>query len=368
MRLDGHRIVRVNLAVVMFALLAGGASTASFAEPYLAVRQGLKCVACHVNPTGGGLRNDFGTVFAQQVLPQHRPGDGPVFTGKISDLLRLGADLRTGWSGTTIPNQQSQRKFELNQARVYGEVTLIPQRLALYVDELVAPGSAQTQEAYLRYGNTSEGWYVKGGKFYLPFGWRLQDNTAFVRQLTGINMAAPDEGFEIGYEKPQWSAQLAVSNGAGNAGEGSGHQAVAQVAWVHSAMRLGVAAGTTDSDRGDRRMGGVFAGFRTGRFAWLGEADLVRDEGYADGPRSGVSALGEVNWSIRDGHNLKLTGEYFDPDRHLDEDEQNRWSLVYEVTPLPFLQLRAGYRRYEGIPQNDLQNRRLTFVELHGFF
>ena len=75
-----------------------------------------------------------------------------------------------------------------------------------------------------------------------------------------------------------------------------------------------------------------------------------------------------MNWGIRNGHNLKLTGEYYDPDRDVDEDEQNRWSLVYEYTPLPFVQLRAGYRRYEGIPQNDLQNRKLTFLELHGFF
>ena len=358
---------RLRLAAVLL-LMSLGHGASAFAEPYLAVRQGLKCIACHVNPTGGGLRNDFGTVFAQQLLPQHRPSEAPVFSGKISDLLRLGADLRTGWSGTSIPNQSSQRKFALDQARIYGEVTLIPQRLALYVDELVAPGSAQTQEAYVRYGGQANGWYAKGGQFYLPFGWRLQDSSAFVRQLSGINMTTPDTGVELGYESPQWSAQLAVSNGAGNVTEASGHQIVAQAVWVRSAVRFGAAAATTESDRGDRRMGGVFAGLRTGRLSWLGEADLVRDEGFAEGSRSGVSALGEVNWSIRDGHNLKLTGEYFDPDRDVDEDEQNRWSLVYELTPLPFIQLRAGYRRYEGIPQNDLQNRRLTFIELHGFF
>jgi len=34
----------------------------------------------------------------------------------------------------------------------------------------------------------------------------------------------------------------------------------------------------------------------------------------------------------------------------------------------PGLQLRLEFRRYRGIPQNDLQNRRLAFIELHGFF
>jgi hypothetical protein len=32
------------------------------------------------------------------------------------------------------------------------------------------------------------------------------------------------------------------------------------------------------------------------------------------------------------------------------------------------VQLRAGYRRYRGIPQNDTDNRRAAFVELHAWF
>lgn len=355
------------LAVV--ALVSCGGGGLARAEPYLAVRQDLKCITCHVNPTGGGLRNDFGIAFAQNVLPARPAAAGtPNWSGKLADLLRIGGDLRTNWSTTTIPNQKSLRKFALDQVRVYADVALIPQRLGLYVDQQIAPGATQNQEGYLRYGDPTNGWYLKGGRFYLPFGWRLQDNTSFIRQTTGINMATPDTGVEIGFEKPQWSAQLALTNGAGNAQEPSGHQATAQLVWVRSLWRLGAAASMTESELGDRRMGGVFAGLHTGPLAWLGEVDLVRDEGFPEGNRSAAAALGEVNWAIRPGHNLKLTGEFFDADRDVDENEQNRWSLVYELTPLPFVQFRAGHRRYDGIPQNDLQNRRLTFIELHGFF
>ncbi len=54
--------------------------------------------------------------------------------------------------------------------------------------------------------------------------------------------------------------------------------------------------------------------------------------------------------------------------RHADLVQQNRYSVMYEYTPIQFVQLRAGFRRYRGIPQSDIQNRRLTFIELHGYF
>jgi hypothetical protein len=47
---------------------------------------------------------------------------------------------------------------------------------------------------------------------YLPFGLRLQDQSAFVLAATGINMTTPDEGVEFGWEHGPWDAQLAVSN------------------------------------------------------------------------------------------------------------------------------------------------------------
>jgi hypothetical protein len=208
---------------------------------------------------------------------------------------------------------------------------------------------------------------LKAGQFYLPFGWRLQDNSAFVRQVSGITMNAPDSGIEASMESGPWSAQVALTNGVGNTGTGSGHQLTGQLAWVQTRGRIGVAASSTSSDAGDRNMVAGFAGLRTGPLTWLGEVDLVRDEGFPEGRRSLLAALGEVNWTFRRGHNLKLTGEYFDPDRDVREDQKSRISLAYEWTPWPFVQLRLGARWWDGIPQNALDNRRLLFLEVHGF-
>jgi hypothetical protein len=47
------------------------------------------------------------------------------------------------------------------------------------------------------------------------------------------------------------------------------------------------------------------------------------------------------------------------------EDEQTRSSVVWEYSPIQFIQTRVGYRSYDGIPQNPAQNREELFVELH---
>jgi hypothetical protein len=355
------------LLPLVAALLAAGGGTAR-AEPYLAAQQGYQCSACHVNPTGGGLRNDFGVVFAENVMPAAGLPEGvPSWSGRVGDFLRLGGDLRASWTRTEVPAASALQAFNVDQLRMYAAVSVIPDRLALYVDEELAPGDAHSLEAYVRISDPSSGWYLKGGEFYLPFGWRLQDQTALVREVSGISMTTPDTGVELGLDHGNWSAQLDLTNGAANAGTGSGHQVTSQVVWVQSRYRVGGAASFTQAEAGNRRVGGLFAGLRTGPVAWLGEVDLVRDEGFPEGARSMLAGLAEADWAIRKGHNLKLTAEYEDPDRAVAQDQQTRWSFLYELTPMPFVQLRAGFRRYRGIPQDDLENRRILFIELHGF-
>jgi hypothetical protein len=168
-------------------------------------------------------------------------------------------------------------------------------------------------------------------------------------------------------ERANWSGQLDVTNGAANASSGSGYQVTGNLVHVQSIWRVGVSSAFTQSDAGNRSMYGLYAGLRTGPIAWLAEGDLVRQAGYPNGTRTMIPALIEADWSFHRGNNLKLTYEYSDPERSVPNNAQTRWSAVYELTPIPFLQARAGFRRYQGIPQNALQNETFGFVELHVF-
>jgi len=347
------------------------ASGVARAEPYLAVQTGFKCVQCHVNPSGGGLRNSFGNVFAQTQLAAKRLGgdDAELWTGSVGRFISIGGNLRANASYAKIPDQQSTDEFAVEEARVYLDVAVIPGRLSVYLDERVAPGNSENREANVRFWLREGELYVKGGKMYLPFGWRLEDDTAFARQLSGINMQAPDNGVEIGLERGPWTAQLAVSNGtAGGPETDDGKMFTARVEHVQNAWRVGASATLNNSDAGDRTGAALFAGARWGKFSLLGEVDWFDDDGIGANGRQRMATLAEANWLWRQGHNFKATFEWFEPDTDVDEDEQTRTSLVYEWSPVQFLQARFGVRRFIGIPQSDPQNRTEAFLQLHGYF
>jgi hypothetical protein len=354
-------------ACALLLCFAGGLAQA---EPYLAVQLGLKCGQCHVNPTGGGLRTAFGDTFAQTVLPmEHIDTALDNWTGQLGPYFRTGGDLRFDAQATQTPQASTLQEFSLEQTRVYLEADVIPNRLLAYVDEQVAPGGALNREAYLLYWSAGHDWYLKAGQMYLPFGLRLQDQTAFILTATGINMTNPDQGVELGWEHGHWDAQFDVSNGtAGGAVSGDGKQYSTQLSFVESRWRVGAAANRNDQPGGAKSALGVFAGLRTGPVEWLAQGEITNDQSIALRYGKQLATLLEADWLIMRGNNLKITQEFLNPNRAVPNGEENRWSVVYELTPFQFLQLRAGFRRNDGIPQDPSEHQRLYFLEAHGFF
>jgi hypothetical protein len=349
-------------------LLASVVPRLALAEPYLAVANGLKCSACHVNPTGGGMRNTFGTMWGQTALPV-RSFDvtGERWTGELNRYLGVGADLRGGATWIDQPGTSARSSFDVNSLRAYADLRVIPEMLSLYIDERLAPGTATNAETYLRLWTPGRRYYMKAGQMYLPFGIRLQDDGAFTREATGISFNTPDRGVEFGFDGAPWTAQFAITNGTAGAAEvDNGKQWSLRTEYVQARWRAGASFNLNDFEVGSRRMQNVFGGLRTGPVAWLAEFDYIVDS--TGGPhRKQRIMLAEANWGLRKGHNLKLTAERFDPDDAVAGDRQTRLSLLWEYTPLPFLQVRAGIRNYDDVGEIPFQNQRIAFLQLHGY-
>ena len=364
------KIISIRMMLRRVPLLLLFLALPAHAEPYLAVQMGLKCGQCHVNPTGGGLRTVFGDAFAQSVLPhKHLDTGADTWVGEINRFLEVGGDLRFDGDYEKTTNTPSVDAFALEQARIYLNGTVIPGRLAVYVDELVAPGGAVNEEAYGMYWSASHQWYVKAGQMYLPFGLRLQDLTAFIQTASGINMTTPDQGVEFGWEHNAWDAQFAVTNGTvGGPEVDHGKEYSAQLIYVEPRWRVGVGANLNDQEIGNKSALALFGGLKTGPVAWLAQVEVVDDKSIPNGAGRAFATLLEANLLLAAGNNLKFTSEFLNPNREASHEEQTRLSIVYELTPIQFVQLRAGTRYSIGVPQDYSGHQLLGFVELHGFF
>jgi len=357
---------------LMLCICAFGISIAH-AEPYLAVQQGLKCMQCHVNPTGGGERTTFGEIFSQNILPATRAGsDDTIWTGAINSFINLGGNLRADAQWNEVRNQKPLNQFTLEQTRIYMSATVIPDQLLFYVDELLAPGTATNREAWGQFWFDNKTWYVKAGQMYLPFGLRLQDQQAFTRQVAGISMDTPDQGVEIGFEHGAWDAQLAISNGTdGGAASNNGKDFTAQLAHVENRWRLGAGININDSSTaGQNRAASLFAGLHTGTIVWLAEIDKVSSPDSATSATTRITqtaVLLEADWLIKRGHNLKLTSEWYDNGKG-GRSAQQRLSMIYEYTPVQFMQLRLGYRQLGADQPIDALHQQQAFLQLHVFF
>lgn len=357
------RSLLISLPVLLqVALLALQAN----AEPYLAVHSQQACSQCHVNPTGGGLRTQYGSIYAQTSLAA-KPGKNPseAITSLFGKGLMLGANARGSARIADIDGQDDAGSFETDRVTLYLAAE-VNEHVTLYLDQKMAPGGALNREAWLML--RSGGWYLKAGKMFLPYGWRLEDDSAFIRETTGVNFNSSDNGFEIGLQRRQWHIQVSLTNGSAGAAElNDGKQGSLRGEYVGGSWRLGVSANYNNGDIADRSMYGLFAGLHTGDIAWLLEWDRIEDMTRGQPDNQLDATLLEANYAFRQGHNLKFTLESLVPDNDSEEDIY-RGSVVWEYSPWSFTQLRAGYRHFDSDDEQPINNREEAFLQLHVFF
>ena len=376
------------------------------AEPYMAVRYGYKCSQCHVNPTGGGQRNRFGTIFSQTELPRFTlsandlrswtglgssPDDDGVDAGDEDSMSDDGSSLfeSTFWSGrvtrhvsvggdvrvrnrTVIRNRAESKSnsFDLNEANLYASLELFNDAFVLYLDETVAPGGASSREAFAMLRGPWNS-YAKAGRMMLPFGMRIQDDAAFIREVTGFNFGVQDVGVELGMEPGPFSLHVAVSNGTqGSSDDNKDKQVTALGAFVQRHWRIGAHGTWNNTPAGKRIAYGAFTGIHFWRLSLLGEIDHIIDDIDVATGESTIHRLllyGAVNYHATDGVNLRISYDYADPTT-ASGDSFVRLSGGVEFFPVQFVQL-SSYLRYRDEVETSLRDDEFTLdFEIHVFF
>ncbi len=370
------------------------------AEPYIAVREGFKCSACHVNMTGGGKRTELVAAHARDFL--HYPNffaalakPADAFTGEVySPYVSIGADLRTdltaifqerGGDGTVNNNTAFRGRLDevdidVSEAVGYLEVRLIPDWLTFYLDQQFAPNTS-TREVW---GLLRLPWdfYAKGGKMFLPYGLQLQDDDAFIRGgrngsvTTGFSFDQQQAAFELGWEPGPVAAAVAVSDGASNDRDlqvtGTVSAMFTELPVVRNAL-IGGSATRSGPPGTQTVVFGFFGGTNLGPVTYLGEVDFRDDKDNSTGGKHRGTFIhySELDYLAFDWLNVKLAFDYADDDGDLSQranDSENRVSFGLEPFFSRFLQTRFFYRVGNGVESNPSHNQDLWTLEVHLFF
>jgi hypothetical protein len=371
------RIDRIALAATFLAAVLVALPRPTAARPQYAAREGLQCLSCHVDPSGGGLRNGNGFSYQRG---RHAFDVEPKFEEwtaepEIAKGVRIGADLRyVGMSFDTSPHDgdapdpETPTTFAKYAMQGAAYLALMPvEQLVIYYTHDVAAGAQKQRDWWgMIRGLTSANLYVKAGQIRPPYGIRFEDHSPFVRGRldgppgeTGIMDVDPrfsHPGVEVGLVKNRVFAHVAWQDPNGTFSPGFtrlGEKMIGGRAGVQfdnlivgaSARRNGL-ADANDDTRSTRY--GAYALFGRKSFALSAEVDAGEDEESADAKTlvQGAFLGGEVY--VSRGVTVRGEFNYMDVEDDLTEvvtRVSRRYGAGVEWSPIPFLRLTAEARK-----------------------
>ncbi len=376
--------MRTGQLILAGAVLLGLAA-AAHAEPYLAVRSGAKCSDCHTNLDGGGKRTAFAHIHSHDILRDLQilplPKGVKSFNGELNEYVSIGADLRVRSTSTwdSIPNARGRvpqnrafrphfasQDLEVQEALGSLQVDLWPDVLMLYGDFNAAGGGVTAREtvAILKLPYDT---FVKGGRFFPPFGLRVYEDEHYIRSRTGFTFQNPDEGVELGVIPGPFYLAASVTNGAGGDRDVltsfNGYGVFDELPVVRNVL----AGGSIARQSNKRTVGAIYAGANLWKFTYLAEFDIIDDRNVLppDTGRDQYASYAEVNLLLFDWLNVRGTFDFL---KVSGDRDQTRYQIGLEPFIDKFIQPRLYYVINNGPGNRPELNLTQLVFELHFFF
>lgn len=365
--------------VLFYGLIISLSLGEVYALPRFALLQGGTCGDCHVNPTGGLMRNDGGFAFGKNVLPMMRPDKDFPMSQKIGDNIQYGLDFRGNSylffgenPNLNLPKNSKRIDFQSMTGSVYTNVNLSEKINVFARYDFIW----QVWEAYaVAHILPNEG-YVKGGSFTPNYGIRLDDHTAYTRggDLGLITPGATkrglifdpryiESGVEVGQyisdfvlvtasvgnprtpviftTDPSYTANLlfypVISNKAALMLGGSVHIYRQQQFVVNKYIYPQV------------QLYGGYAGIGIGNFTLLGEYDIANS--YVKKDSASSALMIEAAYNLFKGVEAVVRYDRFDPLTDVNNDDISRLIVGFELFPYSFIEVRPQYRHQMEHPE-----------------
>lgn len=338
----------------------------AFSLPRFALKENSACIDCHVNPTGGIIRNRGGWSYSKNMMAMVSPRSEFEMSNKIGENIQFGFDVRGQYLLQTTDSTK-KTDFQRMNASLYTNVNLSD-------DISVVARYDFIQDIWEGYGVAHlipEVIYVKGGTFSPNFGIRIDDHTAYTRGgdfgllfTSGIkqgliyNPSYVESGVEVGVnilEKAFLTASVGNSSSALFVKDPSFTANLKITPQLSDEVSLFV--GGSFSLYRDRqssgpplfrqvfpqvKMYGGYFGIGFENFTLMAEFDFASD--YRANDTKSSFAMMEASYTIFKGLDAVVRFDRFDSDTKTDDDDLNRFIIGFEFFPYSFVEIRPQYR------------------------
>jgi len=336
-----------------------------FSYPRYSAYTGDKCMDCHVSPTGGLMRNQYGLNYARENLQM---GFLEKYTGKvkfnpeINKSIFIGGDVRIANVNDEIPNQQTMSTFLTMQGDLYVNV-LVNDFVNIFISPgIQIPGLSTKPEVYGMISKLPLDLYFKAGRFTPNFGINIAEHRAFQRKDFLNTPYSQDAGFELGITPGPLTFNIGIFNGINTDFFDNDRKkmfvASADAMFGFKDNNFNIDIGTSfynnPFDSLNLTTGGKFnaltqayTGFtKIGimkHIALLGEVDFRENSSFGNITRA-IYGFGELDYKIVNGFEIRGQYEYREPNRNLGGDRTIRYSIGCVLFPLMGVEFEAVYR------------------------
>ncbi len=376
--------------VLVFSIIALAASD-SRALPKYASRTGYKCQSCHINPTGRGMRNEFGSSFGRDDITLStfkNSTDYDDFSTKIGPNLSFGADYRSMFYYET---QSNTNTFFQMQGALYLDFRL-NKKLRIYANKDMF---GDVEVFGLAKVLPLDG-YIKIGKFMPAYGTKIDDHNYFIRggpfnagvQFAGSFPAGYQKGLRFGELKEDTGLELGFApsiftfsaglfdglpgvnlptNGTKNKSVALRGDARFKIADVN--LNFGGSYYNSPSATDRQTFYGAFGAISLFENLTLtSEIDYVEHAVPSAPTTVGIMWWHELNWMVVQGIDLKLAYESYDPDKDLQNGIFSQVTIGAEFFVMSGVEVRPLYRiNLNSLPNGMNANTKEFLVMFHFF-
>lgn len=353
----------------------------AYAIPRFATQLNLPCQSCHVNPSGGGMRNAFGQSFGSDSLSMKSWREAYTiedFSTKISEFLSYGADFRflAFYQSRTNPDASLSSFFPM-QMDLYFNLA-VSKKISLYINPAFGPYNRL--EAFGIARILPANGYLKLGRFAPPYGLRFDDHTSFIRQATPFrNNMGQQTGLELGFRTGPVVAMGALTNGTRGDLDGILSKAVFGKLEAHGELGpLNAMAGVSsynDVSSVDKLnlLGGYASATFMDRLTILADVERIQgnsslmsvssDLNQRNAPgtdRKQLAVLIEADYKLLQGVELKFMYDFFDPNTDVKSGTAVRYSGGFEFMPVSGVEVRPLFR----YTKDTILNRNSTDLQI----